>query len=190
MITNKSDRHNFIGGSEAHYLYMGFHTSTFKNWWANKLLGFNEPYFENINMAVGTILEHDVIDLYEQLNNITGERDGQRVKGIARANTDFIYDNKVSDVKVSQKATQWHTKEKVPIKYKRQLVHYLYVTGLEKASVIAYQADCLENPFDSLKEDNLFEIEVPVSSEEINEHEKLIEHFADCKEKGVFPNKI
>src|SRR5699024_8897015 len=90
---------------------------------------------QNIHMAVGTILEHDVLDLYERIHKKTGERDGCSVKGIARANTDYVTDDKVSDVKVSTKAQEWHEKGRAPIQYRRQLIHYCYVLNMSQASI-------------------------------------------------------
>ncbi|WP_077622041.1 YqaJ viral recombinase family protein [Sediminibacillus massiliensis] len=190
MITDKQDRCHFIGGSESHYIYMNYETATFKSWWKNKLEGVNEDSFSNLSMAVGTILEHDVIALYEQINGISGEKDKQMVKGIARANTDYIHGSKVSDVKVSKQAASWHKKGKVPLKYKRQLIHYLYVCDLDKASIIAYQCDeeLKENPFLPLTEDKLYEIEVEVTEEEIRKHQQLIEYLEFCRDMGVYPS--
>lgn len=189
MITNKQDRSEFIGGSEANYIYLNYHTDSFKAWWYNKLMGLEDAPFNNLNMAVGTILEHEVLDLFEQINNVQGKRDQTEVKGIARANTDYIIGNKISDVKVSKKAKQWHDKGKVPINYKRQLIHYLYVCNKEKASIIAYQCDedLLQNPFQTLTEGHLYEIEVQITQEEINAHREKIEFLEYCKGLGIYP---
>src|SRR5690625_3554896 len=103
LITTTSDRHLFIGGSEANMIYMNYDTPTFKKWWSHKLSGLPEKNSTNKNMNVGTILESDVIDLYEQIHNVKGVRDKQGTKGIARANTDYILSDKASDVKVTGK---------------------------------------------------------------------------------------
>src|SRR5690606_7879424 len=97
-----------------------------------------------------------------------GLRDRQKIKGIARANTDYIIGNKVSDVKATGKAFEWFLKEKVPANYKRQLIHYMYVFELLQASIIAYQVDerLLADPFKPLKSTNLFEIPVPIKTKE------------------------
>src|SRR5690625_1043791 len=127
------DRSNFIGGSEANMMYMNYHTKTFQKWWERKLTGFPAESFTNRSMAVGTILESDIIDLYEEVNGVKGERDLQLVKGFARGSTDYILGDKVSDVKATSKAFEWFLNNKVPINYKRQLIHYMYVFGLKKA---------------------------------------------------------
>ena len=80
-------------------------------------------------------------------------------------------------------------KGKVPLNYKRQLIHYLYVLDLKKASIIAYQTDdeLIENPFKELSEKNLFEINVPITEKEINKHKQKIEYLEHCKELNIFP---
>jgi predicted phage-related endonuclease len=189
MITSKQDRHLYIGGSEANLIYMNFDTKTFKEFWQGKLEGFVDESPPSIPMAVGTILEHSVINLYESINQVKGERDKQYIKGFARANTDYIIGHKVSDVKVTKKALEWHTKGKVPIQYKRQLIHYLYVTGLKNASIIAYLSDesLQENPFQELKEENLFEIPVIITEEEIQTHHEKIQYLEFCRDMNVYP---
>src|SRR5690625_2847723 len=133
------DRESFIGGSEANMMYLNYNTKTFQKWWEHKLTGFPTKGFTNINMSVGTILESEILDLYESINQVKGQRDLQKIKGFARASTDYILDGKVSDVKASNKAFEWFLNERVPINYKRQLIHYCYVFGYKKASIIAYQ---------------------------------------------------
>lgn len=189
MINSTDDRHLFIGGSEANYIYMNYETESFKNWWEQKLTGVNPPAFTNINMAIGTILEHDIIDLYERINNVKGIREDTRIKRIARANTDYLLGDIVKDVKCTKQAEKWFKKGSVPIKYKRQLIHYCFVYDLRKSSIIAYQCDekLLENPFTELDPEKLFEIEVPITDADIQKHEKLIKHLEACKELGVYP---
>jgi hypothetical protein len=189
MITDKSDRHLYIGGSEANMVYMGYDTKTFIAWWESKLEGYEEDAPPSIPMAVGTILEHSVIDLYESINQVTGIREKQAIKGFARANTDYIIGNKVSDVKVTKKAKEWANKGKVPINYKRQLIHYLYVCELEAASIIAYQSDesLQENPFQELKGENLYEITVEISDKEIQTHHEKIQYLEWCKSLNIYP---
>ncbi len=170
-------------------IYMNYATDSFKKWWAKKLVGVSDETYRNKSMNVGTILEHDVIDLYESLHGIVGIRDKQKVKGIARANTDYIIADKVSDVKVTKKAVEWYLKGKVPLNYKRQLIHYMYVFGLTRASIIAYQTDdeLLSNPFKSLTQANLFEIDVPISNKEIHVHKQKLEYLEHCRELNIFP---
>lgn len=173
-------------------IYMNYQSESFKKWWAEKLTEFPSKSFTNKSMAVGTILEHDVIDLYERIHNIKGERDKQKVKGIARANTDYILDNKVSDVKVTKKAFEWFLTEKIPIHYKRQLIHYMYVFGLNRASIIAYQTndDLLNNPFAELDRYKLYEIPIKITQKDIQVHKQKIEYLEFCKEMNVFPEVI
>lgn len=189
MITTTSDRYKFIGGSEANMIYANYETKTFKNWWAKKLSEMPEDNFTNKSMAVGTILEHDIIDLYESVNQVKGIREKQAVKGIARANTDYVIDGKVSDVKATSKAFEWFINEKVPVNYKRQLIHYLYVLGLEKSSIIAYQVngELLDYPFNQLEEESLFEINVPISAKEIDEHKQRLDFLEHCRDINIFP---
>jgi predicted phage-related endonuclease len=189
MITETQSRANFIGGSEANNMYLNYNTKTFVEWWKTKLEGIVEDSLPNQSMAIGTILEHEVIDLYEQIYGVSGIREEQMIKGFARANTDLILDNKVSDVKVSKNAKKWADKGKVPLQYKRQLIHYLFVTGLEKASIIAYQADEVlkENPFVELSAENLYEIEVPITDAEIQEHSRIITYLEWARDMGIYP---
>ncbi|WP_010093105.1 hypothetical protein, partial [Ornithinibacillus scapharcae] len=111
------------------------------------------------------------------------------IKGFARANTDYIIGNKVSDVKVTKKAKEWANKGKVPINYKRQLIHYCYVCDLTEASIIAYLSDesLQENPFQELKQENLFEIPVVITEEEIQIHHEKIMYLEWCRDMGIFP---
>jgi predicted phage-related endonuclease len=189
MITTTNDRHNFIGGSEANMMYLNYETDTFKAWWAKKLTGVNEINFNNLSMSVGTILEHDVIDLYEAKHQVKGLRDETAVKGIARANTDYIQGDKVSDVKVTKKAFEWFLADKVPANYKRQLIHYCYVLDLRKASIIAYLTDddTLNNPFEELDENKLFEIPVKITEKDIKNHKAKLDYLEFCKETNQFP---
>ncbi|CDQ39503.1 YqaJ viral recombinase family protein [Virgibacillus salexigens] len=192
MITSTNDRHNFIGGSEANMIYMNYESKTFVDWWSKKLVGVTDETFTNINMAVGTLLESDVIDLYESIHGVKGIRDKQKVKGIARANTDYIINDKVSDVKVTAKAFEWFIKEKVPINYKRQLIHYLYIFELSKASIIAYQVneDLFVDPFQDLSEDMIYEIEVNITPKEIQTHREKLDYLEYCKEINIFPQQV
>lgn len=189
MITATDDRNQFIGGSEANLMYMNYHTKTFQKWWAAKLAETSSGSFTNKHMSVGTILEHDILDLYESIHSLEGVRDFQSIKGIARANTDYILGNKVSDVKATGKAFEWFISESVPISYKRQLMHYMYVLGLTEASIIAYQVDddLLNEPFQELDENKLFEIPVLITEEEIAEHKSRVEFLEHCKEMNIFP---
>lgn len=189
MITTTSDRSNYIGGSEANMIYMKYHTETFKKWWSKKLTGLPESEFTNKYMSVGTILEHDIVDLYESVHGVEGLRDESKIKGIARANTDYILNGKVSDVKATQKAFEWFISGKVPINYKRQLIHYMYVFEMQEASIIAYQVDdeTLSNPFIHLDENKLFEIPVPIKQKDIDEHICRIEYLEHCRDMNMFP---
>jgi len=183
------NRELFIGGSEANMIYMSYESATFKKWWEHKLTGFPTPFFTNIHMSVGTILESDIIDLYERVHRVKGDRDLQEIKGFARASTDYIIDNKVCDVKATNKAFEWFLSERVPINYKRQLIHYCYVFNLNKASIIAYQVDeaTLNDPFTELDENKLFEIDVPITNEDIEKHEQIIKYLDYCKAMNIFP---
>ncbi len=170
-------------------IYMNYETNSFVKWWSAKLSESPSESFTNKHMSVGTILEHDIVDLYESVNGVKGLRDRQKIKGIARANTDYIIGNKVSDVKATGKAFEWFLKEKVPANYKRQLIHYMYVFELLQASIIAYQVDerLLADPFKPLKSTNLFEIPVPIKTKEIIEHKQRIDYLEHCKEMSIFP---
>lgn len=192
MITTTSDRHLYIGGSEANMIYLNYETSTFKKWWSEKLSGIKKDSFTNISMSVGTILEHEVLDLYESIHGVKGIRDKSAVKGIARANTDYILNEKVSDVKVTKKAVEWYLNGKVPLNYKRQLIHYMYVLDLKKASIIAYQSDedLINNPFTQLHETKLFEIDVPIKKREIEIHKQKIEYLEYCRDLNIFPKNF
>lgn len=189
MITTTNDRSNYIGGSEANMIYMNYHTKTFVDWWSKKLSGTPENSFSNKFMDVGTILEHDIIDLYEEREGVKGVREASEVKGIARANTDYIIGKKVSDIKATGKAFEWFIKEIVPKNYVRQLTHYMYVFGLKEASIIAYQVDdsVLADPFSELCPNKLFEIPVIVTDEDIKEHRQRIEYLEHCKDMSIFP---
>lgn len=189
MITTTDDRNQFIGGSEANMIYMNYHTKTFRNWWSAKLSEIPSESFSNKHMAVGTILEHDIIDLYESIHAVKGVREKQGVKGMARANTDYILNGKVSDVKATGKAFEWFISESVPIAYKRQLMHYMYVLGLTEASIIAYQVDSelLNEPFKELDKNKVFEIPVFITEKEIEDHRKRVLFLEHCKELNIFP---
>ncbi len=191
MITTTSDRYKYIGGSEANMIYMKYHTKTFVKWWEKKLAEIPEEEFNNKSMAVGTILEHDIIDLYESVHGVKGIRDESKINGIARANTDYILGDKVSDVKASSKAFEWFISEKVPPNYKRQLIHYLYVFELPKASIIAYLVDeeRLLYPFDALDVNKLFEIPVNISPNQIQEHRQRLEYLEHCRDLMIFPKE-
>ena len=187
MVTK--NRGLYIGGSEANMIYMGYHTKTFKKWWTQKLLGVHLPSHSNRNMSVGTILEHEILDLYEFINQVKGERGLSKIKGIARGNTDYIIDGKVVDVKATKSAYDWFLSGTVPIAYRRQLIHYCYVFGLSKASILAYQVDddLLVNPFQELDEKKLFEIEVEITSDKLKEHERRLNILEECRDKNEFP---
>lgn len=189
MITTISDRFKYIGGSEANMIYQNYETKTFINWWSKKLTGLPDNTFTNKSMAVGTILEHDILDLYESINDVKGIREEQLIKGIARANTDYILGDKVSDVKATYKAFEWFITEKVPVTYKRQLTHYRYVFELKKASIIAYNVDddLLDYPFNELNPYKLFEIDVPITDKEIKEHRQRLEYLEHCRDMNIFP---
>src|SRR5690625_234455 len=187
MVTK--NRELYIGGSEANYLYANYNTKTFKNWWAHKLSGIPQGSYSNRNMEVGTILEDGILDLYEKINNVKGERGLSKVKGIARGNTDYILNDKVIDVKATNSAYEWFLSGTIPIHYRRQLIHYCYVFGLNKASILAYQVDdsLLVNPFQELDESNLFEIEVKITSNNLKEHESILNYLAECRKKNIYP---
>lgn len=190
MIITTNDRYLYIGGSEANMMYLNYETKTFRNWWSRKLAQIKDDSFTNISMSIGTILEHEVLDLYESVHGVKGIREKSAVKGIARGNTDYILHDKVSDVKVTSKAVEWYLKGKVPLNYKRQLIHYMYVFDLKKASIIAYQTDeeLINNPFRELTVANLFEIEVPVTKKELEIHKQKLDYLEWCRDMGIFPS--
>lgn len=192
MITTTSDRYLYIGGSEANMMYLNYQTKTFRKWWSKKLTELQEDNFTNKSMSVGTILEHDILDLYESINQVKGIRESSKIKGIARANTDYILDDKVSDVKATSKAFEWFIKGRVPINYKRQLIHYMYVFGLNRASIIAYQVndDLLLNPFKTLESEYLFEIPVKITDLDIKNHKTRLDYLEFCREMNIFPEVV
>ena len=185
------DRELYIGGSEANYLYLNYESKTFKDWWSYKLAGIPQESQPNRNMEVGTILEDEILDLYERVNNVKGERGLSKIKGIARGNTDYILNDKVIDVKASNQAFEWFLRGTIPIHYRRQLIHYCYVFGLNKASILAYQVDdsLLVNPFQELNEKLMFEIDVKITLDKIKEHEIRLQYLEKCREKYEFPTK-
>ena len=190
-MTVKVDRELYIGGSEANYIYMNYDTKTFQTWWAYKLAGIPREAPANRNMEVGTILENEILDLYEQIHNVKGERGLSKVKGIARANTDYILGDKVIDVKASNQAFEWVLTGTIPIHYRRQLIHYCYVFEIKKASILAYQVDdsLLANPFQELDEKLMFEIDVKITLDKIKEHEIRLQYLEKCRAKYEFPTK-
>ena len=111
------DRELYIGGSEANYLYLNYESKTFKDWWSYKLAGIPQHSQPNRNMEVGTILEDEILDLYESVNSVKGERGLSKIKGIARGNTDYILNDKVIDVKASNQAFEWFLRGTIPIHY-------------------------------------------------------------------------
>src|SRR5690606_15117951 len=171
------------------YIYMNYGTKTFQTWWAHKLAGIPLDSPTNRNMEVGTILEDEILDLYERVNNVKGKRGLSKVKGIARANTDYIIDGKVIDVKASNLAFEWVLTGTIPIHYRRQLIHYCYVFELNKASILAYQVDdsVLVNPFQKLDEKRMSEIDVKITLDSLKEHEARLQYLEECREKYVFP---
>lgn len=190
-MTVKTDRELYIGGSEANYIYMNYETKTFQTWWAYKLAGIPRESPANRNMEVGTILENEILDLYEAVHGVKGKRGLSKVKGIARANTDYILNDKVIDVKASNSAFEWVLTGTIPIHYRRQLIHYCYVFKLNKASILAYQVDdsLLVNPFQELDEKLMFEIDVKITLDKIKEHEIRLQYLEKCREKYEFPTK-
>ena len=190
-MTVKTDRELYIGGSEANHLYLNYESKTFRDWWSYKLAGIPQESQPNRNMEVGTILEDEILDLYETVHGVKGERGLSKVKGIARGNTDYILNDKVIDVKASNQAFEWFLRGTIPIHYRRQLIHYCYVFELKKASILAYQVDdsLLVNPFQELDEKRMVEIEVEVTDKLIKEHEIRLQYLEKCREKYVFPTK-
>lgn len=183
------DRESFIGGSEANMIYANYNTKTFIKWWEHKLTGFPKRNFTNRSMSVGTILEDEILDLYEQVYGVSGERNYQSIKGMARANTDYLLGDKVSDVKATTKAFEWFLSGRVPINYKRQLIHYCYVIGLNKASIIAYQVndDTLNIPFTELDHRKLYEIPVNITDKDIQKHKTKLDFLEHCRDLNIFP---
>ena len=190
-MTVKTDRELYIGGSEANYIYMNYETKTFQTWWAYKLAGIPRESPTNRNMEVGTILENEILDLYEAVHGVKGKRGLSKVKGIARGNADYILQNKVIDVKASNSAFEWVLTGTIPIHYRRQLIHYCYVFELNKASILAYQVDdsLLANPFQKLDEKRMFEIDVKITLDSLKEHETRLQYLEECRKKYVFPTK-
>src|SRR5690606_2742124 len=168
---------------------MNYETKTFKTWWAYKLAGIPRESHTNRNIEIGTILEHEILDLYESVHGVKGERGLSKVKGIARANTDYIVGNKVIDVKASNQAFEWFLTGTIPIYYRRQLIHYCYVFEFEKASILAYQVDdsLLANPFQELDTKRMFEIDVKITLDSLKEHEQRLNYLEMCREENKFP---
>lgn len=191
-MTVKTDRELYIGGSEANYIYLSYNSKTFQTWWAFKLAGIPREAPTNRNMEVGTILEHEILDLYEKVNNVKGERGLSKIKGIARGNADYILQNKVIDVKASNQAFEWFLRGAIPINYRRQLIHYCYVFELKKASILAYQVDesLLVNPFQELDEKRMVEIDVEITDKLIKEHERRLNYLEECRREYKFPEVI
>ena len=191
-MTVKTDRELYIGGSEANYIYLNYNSKTFQTWWAHKLAGIPREAPANRNMEVGTILENEILDLYEAVHGVKGKRGLSKVKGIARANTDYILNDKVIDVKASNQAFEWFLRGAIPIHYRRQLIHYCYVFELKKASILAYQVDdsLLVNPFQELDEKRMVEIDVEITDKLIKEHERRLNYLEECRREYKFPEAI
>src|SRR5699024_952852 len=169
--------------------YANYNTKTFIKWWEHKLTGFPKRNFTNKSMSVGTILEDEILDLYEQVYGVYGERNYQSIKGMARANTDYLLGDKVSDVKATTKSFEWFLSGRVPINYKRQLIHYCYVIGLNKASIIAYQVndDTLNIPFTELDHRKLYEIPVKITDKDIQKHKTKLDFLEHYRDLNIFP---
>lgn len=92
-------------------------------------------------------------------------------------------------MKASNQAFEWLLTGTIPIHYRRQLIHYCYVFGLNKASILAYQVDdsLMVNPFQKLDEKRMFEISVKITLDSLREHEQRLNYLEKCREENKFP---
>lgn len=182
MIDPNHSRVGRIGGSDAKYLYSGRDTYTFSKWWMEKLGLINPSNFNNIYTAVGTILEEVILDrmgIPLNCRNLNFKLEGT----IAAVSTDAFQDGILHEAKTIK---NFDKKGKIPLDYKRQLIHGAVVTGATNTVIHFLLVNDYDNLFNNADAE-IISIDFEPSKEEIDEHMEKIMYFTKCYDDDVWP---
>lgn len=176
MIKDKS-RDGWIGASDTHYVMSNWTTTTFYNWWCEKL-GLKNNSLNNIYLQTGNAKEH-------QIANALGIKltlDRQvKIKSLRlRVNLDaetkdYIYE--IKTYKISNK--EW----KPPISYRQQIQVQMYATGKRKWGIIAYGLleEDYNNFFLPIDQNRIKRFEIPYDEQWIqNEYLPRLVYLCKC----------
>ena len=188
MIDHNISREMYIGGSDANMLYMNYSTDTFRKWYAYKLTGIRKK-LNGLHFDVGSILESEILKSL-RIPKTSWNRKVMLTEHIG-VNTDSIHENKVIEVKAVKysQVFKWLQSD-ISINYRRQIMHSLYVTKLDKALFYAagLKDEEKENPFNIDFSGKIFKWEYTRSDFDFDEHEIRLNYIVFCLKNKTQPS--
>ena len=192
MISQQESRERYIGGSDANMVYMNYDTQSFKNWWSYKITGIKLFELKGMHITLGNIIEDYVLDHIGLDRKYRGVKKMHPELKYVGCNTDGLEEDPIilHEVKkmMPQKAQKIMLGSKLPIAYRRQVGHSIWVTGAEKAKIHMLEIDeeGEYNPWGIDMGSNLYTIEMGQELD-IEEHKRRILYLTDCFDNGITP---
>lgn len=185
MISDKS-RDGWIGASDTHYVMSNWNTTTFYNWWCEKL-GLRTNQLNNVYLQTGNAKEHQIANALGI--KLTLDRQVKIKELRLRVNLDAETKDSIYEIKTYKLTNkEW----KLPVSYRQQIQVQMFATKKRKWGIIAY--GLLEEDYD-----NFF---LPIAQERIKRFEIAYDehwiqtkylprlmYLAECLKKRKTPNK-
>lgn len=194
MIIDSSDRRRFIGGSDMNYVYGSYGSRSFKDWWGEKVTGVKAYKLGGKYIDTGTLLEASILEelgIDEKYWSIKVIKEGT----ISGVNTDaFEYDIDdpiIHEVKTAgiEKAGKWMMGYSLPIGYRRQVYHAMWVCGCRrgKIHVLGIKDDEYDNPFAIDMDSRIYSFDLSIDDFDIGEHVMRIGFLTECFNDHIIP---
>ncbi len=180
MIASQ-DRSGYFGASDTSMILGNTQTATFNKWWLEKL-GIPSKKFNSVAMYAGTHYEHKILDFI----GVTSKDRQIIIEDLKlRVNLDGDKDCCIYEVKTCKDGKPF----KMPKKYIQQVQVQMFATGWKKAKIIVYRLtdDDYNNFFNEIDESRLQEFDIHYDEEFINQYLPRLKYFAECLERGIFP---
>jgi len=196
MVRDKESRVAYIGGSDMSFIYGSFDVPTFQSWWKQKVTGLKIYNIRNDYTIAGNLLEEDILreaGVPEICWGIKKEKKGT----IAGVNTDALEDEDdgvltVHEAKTAKrkKAWTWLIGYAIPIGYRRQVYHAMWVCRANKGKihVLGLDDEEYDNPFGVEAKGRVFTFDLDIGEFDVEEHERRIGYLSECYEEKVNPS--
>lgn len=189
MIKNHN-RAGWFGASDTKFIMGNWSTSTFMNWWMEKL-GVKQNTLKTEAMIAGSYKEHQIAQYYAEQNNtnVILDRQVKIRKYRLRVNLDCETNAQIVEIKTHKLSEkEW----KLPKEYVWQVQVQMFATKKHKACIYAYALndDDYNNFYLPIEEERAKEFNVEYDEVWINnEYLPRLKYLASCLKKRKTPKK-
>lgn len=182
--------YGYIGGSDANRIYGSFETSTFRQWWDERLTGIKLNEFNTLDTSVGNIMESRIMDeigIDPIYRNVFKKKEGT----MAGINTDALTPCAYEEIKTAlpKYVLKWLYGKAISVNYRRQVMHGLYVTGrvLGRLHVLPMTEREKKNPFNLDIRGRVVTFEFRSADFDMEEHDRRIMYLTKCFSEKIRP---